>query len=286
MERLSRLDAMGGWIAAASIVAFAMMAAGSASAQIANTKHNLGSGGLGLVKTTSTSEICVFCHTPHGGNSATSAPLWNRGIPASSSYTLYDGTGDGTRPSTLDGVNNTGTLLSVGTISALCLSCHDGSTALDLLINAPGSGGYNATGAAQGWTFNGGTTMPAGVTRLGTDLKDDHPIGVAYCGGKKASATYNISIALTGGAAGVCKDEDFNNTATPASGFFWVDTTVGTTGTREKTDMILYVRDFGTGTSLWPSVECGSCHDPHSSNATFLRMANTGSGVCLTCHNK
>jgi len=37
-------------------------------------------------------------------------------------------------------------------------------------------------------------------------------------------------------------------------------------------------------------VECGSCHDPHQggagANPTFLRIANTGSALCLTCHVK
>lgn len=44
----------------------------------------------------------------------------------------------------------------------------------------------------------------------------------------------------------------------------------------------------------WPDVpfydgkiECGSCHDPHDpTNTPFLRKSNTGSGLCLTCHNK
>jgi predicted CXXCH cytochrome family protein len=61
---------------------------------------------------------------------------------------------------------------------------------------------------------------------------------------------------------------------------------VGTTGTREKTDMILYRRaTFTDGEG--PSVECGSCHDPHNySNPTFLRLANNTSNLCLSCHVK
>jgi len=35
------------------------------------------------------------------------------------------------------------------------------------------------------------------------------------------------------------------------------------------------------------SVQCGSCHDVHDpANTPFLRMANTASALCLTCHNK
>ena len=40
--------------------------------------------------------------------------------------------------------------LSVGSVSLACLSCHDGAQAMDNLINAPGSGGYDVTG---GGTF-------------------------------------------------------------------------------------------------------------------------------------
>lgn len=269
---------LGGWIAAASVVLFSFAATDVAMADIASSKHNLSTSGTGTVKSSGT-EICVFCHTPHGGNTGASAPLWNRGVAATTSFTLYDGLW-GDRPSTFDGSGEG--MQPVGTISALCLSCHDGATALDLLINAPGSGGYNASGASAGYTWTGagtGGVMPAGITNIGSDLKNDHPISVPYCGGKATGAL--------GGPESVsanCKDKDFRNAAT-SGGLFWVDSTGGTTGTREKTDMILYVRNFASSGN-WASVECGSCHDPHSSNATFLRTANTGSQVCLTCHVK
>lgn len=33
------------------------------------------------------------------------------------------------------------------------------------------------------------------------------------------------------------------------------------------------------------TVQCGSCHDPHDpTNTPFLRVANTNSALCLTCH--
>ena len=35
------------------------------------------------------------------------------------------------------------------------------------------------------------------------------------------------------------------------------------------------------------TVECASCHDPHEgTNAMFLRIANTGSALCIDCHDK
>ncbi|MBI5910832.1 MAG: cytochrome c3 family protein [Betaproteobacteria bacterium] len=253
---------------------FTTMAADTALAQISGTKHNLGTGNAGATATTAhltagTDEVCVFCHTPHGSQVGT-APLWNKNLP-STTYTLYGATGG--ESGTLDGQ-----VLTVGSVSQACLSCHDGTQAMDNMINAPGSGGFSAGGARPAgytWTTYVGATgqMPAGITNLSADLRNDHPIGVEYCGGGITEA------------AGTCKDPDFKAVSRATiNGLvqFWVDTAVA--GTREKADMILYRRTFSAGVS--PSVECGSCHDPHSSNTTFLRVANTGSALCLSCHVK
>ena len=54
-----------------------LMAASSfASASVVNTPHNLGtSNQLNGQKFSGTTEICVFCHTPHGGNQSVAAPI-------------------------------------------------------------------------------------------------------------------------------------------------------------------------------------------------------------------
>jgi len=272
MERLGKLESLGGWIAVAAFTVFSAMVADTAlAASITDTKHNLGTTGTGSNHLTAgTSEVCVFCHTPHGSGVG-NAPLWNKNIP-STAYTLYGATGG--ESASLDG-----TVTTVGSVSAACLSCHDGTQAMDNLINAPGSGGYNAGGARpSGWTWTGvgaDGLMPAGITNLSSDLRNDHPIGVQYCGG-----------GLSDTGSGTCNDPDFNAISTAVIGAlnqFWVDTTGGTAGTREKGDMILYRRTAGFG----PSVECGSCHDPHNStNPTFLRVANASSNLCLSCHVK
>jgi hypothetical protein len=135
-----------------------------------------------------------------------------------------------------------------------------------------------------------GTPIPM----LGTDLRDDHPISIQYAGGacQGTSADCDPSIAASG-------DPDFE-TAQYASintnPQWWVDTSVGTAGTREKTDMILYARsDYNSAAGTGPAVECGSCHDPHNAatasavpplSVAFLRLPNTGSQICLACHIK
>ena len=240
----------------------------TAGAAIKDTKHNLGSSGTSVNRTDGTAEICVFCHTPHASNTVvTAAPLWNKKVN-SGTYTVYTS-------STLDS-----TTAQPGGISLACLSCHDGTQAMDNMINQPGSGGWTSgSGARLSGTWVGtvgadGKMNASSVAMLGTDLNNDHPIGIKYCG----SATW----AGGDGTNGVCTDKDFNGyykNSSNSGGF--VDGPTGTGGTREKSDMWLYA---GSGGTLM--VECASCHDPHSGNATFLRTVNTGSAVCLACHDK
>ena len=188
MERRNRLDTFSSWIAAAAIAVFAAMAADGAVAGIANTKHNLGSLGTQAIHVSEgggTDQICVFCHTPHGANTNVTAPMWNKALPATT-YQLY---GTGGTSASLDGE-----VLAVGSVSAACLSCHDGTQALDNMLNAPGSGGYVAGGATQNYTWTGTPDgkMPAGgVTNLSNDLRNDHPVGVQYGGAlRKESAAF------------------------------------------------------------------------------------------------
>ncbi|MBI5196585.1 MAG: cytochrome c3 family protein [Nitrospirae bacterium] len=133
---------------------------------VANTKHNLSASGTGSYKTVSTTEICIFCHTPHGGS--TTAPLWNRINPAGP-YNMYNSP-------TLDSP----IAWSPQGISLVCLSCHDGTVAFDALLNKPGSGG----GSPSGWEWQINNHIPAYPpgSYIGTDLSDDHPISIDYPG--------------------------------------------------------------------------------------------------------
>jgi hypothetical protein len=287
---------------ATAVVLGSVLFAASASAGIVNTKHNFSSGS-GNNATTDTGEICIFCHTPHGGDTGAPVPLWNKQL-TTSTFTTYDQLGT----STLDAG-----VLNVGSVSLACLTCHDGTQAIDNIINAPGSGGYDATGGGAtglGWTFTSAAgTLDTGTNRLsatsivniGTDLTNDHPIGVQYGGG-------GVSDGVT-----ATNDEDFT-TVTQVTGInrWYVDNpSNGTTGSFDKWDFKLYTRvPAATGANVFqntptsdatgaqPFVECGSCHDPHFETTTFLRMdgdanpvdastqSNRGSRVCLACHTK
>lgn len=268
---------------------------------IINTRHNM------MQSTESTNggatmnafrnrygEVCVYCHTPHGANTNAAAPLWNRSLPTSS-YTTYD---------QLNTSTLTQTVSQPGAASLPCLSCHDGSQAIDAIINMPGSGQYAATPdptlwnpVAAGYPANykttsqhrtltqcmachnedpgglgGGVATDFSLFLIGTDLRNDHPVGVNFPLVSGAGTDWNTP----GGS--VIK-------GTSVTRFF----DESPNSRMDKTEIRLY----GNGSDS--RVECASCHDPHgvpsggvnsTMNPTFLRKANTGSAVCLTCHNK
>lgn len=93
-------------------------------------------------------QICIVCHAPH--NTATGEePLWNHAL-TTATFTLYSS-------STLDA-----TMGQPQGVSKLCLSCHDGTVAID------------SFGGATGTSF-----IP-GPANLGIDLSNDHPISFEY----------------------------------------------------------------------------------------------------------
>jgi predicted CXXCH cytochrome family protein len=257
---------------------------------IAASKHNLSTTGLHtnhmigeMTEPTGAGqgEICIFCHTPHGANTGIQAPIWNKGSPTPGVgiYQAYTTTNS----STIDS-----TTLGPGSISRACLTCHDGTQAMDNMINAPGSGGFAPGGARLAgvvWTgalanglMPGGDLNPNIVTMLGTDLRNDHPVGMNFCGGS-----------LTPNVPGNCADNDFPLAHTNGAGRFWIEGGTAVAGVQtppslsgpgfQKTDFPLYATN---------QVECATCHDPHSTQRTFLRRvgANNNSGMCLTCHAK
>jgi len=117
---------------------------------VSMTKHNLSANtniGFGSALAGS-SEVCVYCHTPHGAGYSTMlsrgmAPLWNRKINTGTAYTTYASLNS---PHFED---NSATTMTAGGgikgVSLACLSCHDGTIAFDALINLQGSGGFQAS---------------------------------------------------------------------------------------------------------------------------------------------
>lgn len=246
----------------AATAAVALGAAGAEAQGIITSKHNLTySGNTVKVTDTNTTEVCVFCHTPHGADASVKAPLWNREVALTTAYTMYDSS----HSSTLDG----GVSATELGVSLACLSCHDGQIAFDALRNMPGSGNTAING-----TWNpANKKMPAGVTNLGRDLRDDHPIAIDYSGARSPSS------------ASADETAGFTNAITSSSRQ-WVTRLVNVNGTSTNIMLPLYA----DSTSTW-RVQCATCHDPHRAGATgqelFLRSTNNQfSKLCRTCHLK
>lgn len=164
-------------------------------------------------------EICKPCHTPHNAKSNTNfdAPLWNHALTTATFETYKSPSFNATvgQPSPS---------------SKACLSCHDGTVAL------------NSFGSSEGSSI-----FAAGALRIGSDISNDHPV----------SFEYNSEL--------VTKDK----------------------GLRDPTTETIASMLIGG------KVECASCHDVHASKGNsaaaggkLLVVTNSGSALCLTCHNK
>ncbi len=198
------------------------------------------------LSTSTTPQVCEFCHTPHSSNTNTAEwPLWNR-AETTQTFTLYGSATMNTNPA------------QPGSVSRLCLSCHDG-------VNAPTVVHGNSVWTAHDLVKPPGHPAPDMMSYpncerchadlfggkrklvLGTDLRNDHPVSTPY--------------------PTPAQDPAFK---TPT------DTLKGWGGVSPN-DVKLY-----SG-----AVECGSCHNVHNPDMQpFLRKSNAGSELCLTCHKK
>jgi predicted CXXCH cytochrome family protein len=137
------------------------------AAGIAGTKHDFqgASWNTGYMDFPDGGHRCRPCHAPHRSMSTTL--LWNH-TQSTATYTLY-------ASSTLKAG-----LAQPGAASKLCLSCHDGTIALD-----------SYGGKSRIWGNNGGTNNPVAIGTAGNlggaaiggtsaNLSNDHPIGFVY----------------------------------------------------------------------------------------------------------
>jgi len=153
-----------------AVVVTMMFMATSAFAGIVMSKHDLTKGSATTVGWAAAGiSACAFCHTPHNAVSAANIPLWNRSI-VNTAYTLYSNaaTSFGTSGSAGPGVG-----------SKTCLSCHDGTLSLGDVAVTTDATTNGATAIAN--RVNAAGFLVAGNSALiGSDLSNDHPIGMTY----------------------------------------------------------------------------------------------------------
>ncbi len=154
---------------------------GFAFGQIANSAHDFSGDTWN-----SESEQCNVCHTPHNALAGVS-PLWNHTVTVAS-FTPYSS-------SSLDA-----TVAAPDGASKLCLSCHDGTVAIDSYGGATGS------------------INVSGNDLIGNDLSNDHPISFTYDatlatndGGLVDPANAGVAALLTGGKMECSSCHDVHN---------------------------------------------------------------------------
>lgn len=232
-----------------------------------------------------TDQICIFCHTPHGA--AAEGPLWNRNAP-SGPFPLYSGALaiKGTIPGALNAnaPNSTKyrttdpgnpTFVYPNGASRLCMSCHDGVTAINILRNSGSIAMIaNATkldpdGSLKGILPNIGIGAGTAIHTI-IDLSTSHPISFVY------------------------NDNIVENIINPAY----------LNSSPPLPDRYLGPKDFvsivDTPLDSESRMQCTTCHDPHFDTSLvdgtlppFWRQTTaTGTGsatpyeaVCNNCHD-
>lgn len=197
--------------------------------------------------------VCSACHSAHNTDTNQIAPLWNHATSAAT-FTPYSSP-------TLNA--------SVGApsgVSLACLSCHDGTVAINQGISG---------------SFTGGTAeyIDPGA-QIGPDLHIVHPISFTYDATLAAAdgqledpTTYKIGDAKT--------NLTYSTAPVPAT---WS----GTSLTGKTIHEALLVDG---------KVQCASCHDVHKlegsapESGIFIKISGIdaggkGSTLCRTCHIK
>jgi len=214
----------------AAVLAVCWLASQS-QAGISGSAHDFGTKGW------SGNQICAPCHTPHfstvkdSNGGVLDGPLWNHTLSSKQTYKLY-------YDASLNPVSG-----AVDQNSKLCLSCHDGTVALDSF------GGVS------------GTNFIAPGAKIGGDadeLANDHPIGEAAIW-PAVNPSYMVDPALrkTAGIMPLRKMADGRDA-------------VGCTSchephNRKNTAKLLWVSNSGAGTTVdgrtvTGSLLCMNCH--------------------------
>jgi len=217
--------------------------------------------------TVTASQICYYCHSPHQSSHASlQPPLWNHTLSSQASYGVYSSP-------TFNGLGTDikdvgGAVIGTATVTNLCLSCHDGTIAINNLIT-----GVYVSGTPEMPDAGAGANVPVFLTSATiTTLTRIHPVNFTY-DATLAGKVLGLAVptqTLSGGAGSLAS-------------YLYVVPAVGTGS---------YLPLFATPTSSAPQgaanpkMQCATCHDVHdnTTNQPFLRDTLTGSQLCMDCH--
>jgi predicted CXXCH cytochrome family protein len=211
----------------------ALLGAGIGYAGIRNSKHDFSSsGGGGIWASSTVDQVCIFCHTPHRAV-ANDPPLWNRNNPTQS-FTLYGSPTLNATPA------------QPTASSRACLSCHDGSIAIDAFVV--------------------GRLGPTNMMALGDVYYPGSPYGQ---GGPNIGENYS-------------GNPNVNNLANDHPISFVYDQTLAAADGELRDPLNLPLPLFNTRLEC---ATCHEVHAT-TTFPKMLRVSNQGSALCLTCHLK
>ena len=192
-----------------------LVATATSAGTIVGSEHDFRNSGWN-----DTGEICVVCHAPHNNQNAEGELLWNHDESIVDPYIVYDSpTFDQTAANPPSGA------------SKLCLSCHDGTVALD------------SFGGATGTNFISGSSL------VGTDLSNDHPISFPYVvGAAEELNPVSAPVAYSDGTSGIISDLLFGTEVECSSCHDVHNTKIGPAG-----EKLVLVDNIG-------SALCLTCH--------------------------
>jgi cytochrome c553 len=221
--------------------------------------------------------VCVYCHTPHNavvnepGNNSNFLPLWNHDL-TQLTYTPYQWATPDNLPFTI-----TDPLIGP---TRLCMSCHDGSIAVD------------QHGPAMPQV---GTIKLTGTRAIGSggDLTTTHPIGFDY-----VAARTGRNITSAGGNVLTTQVLEI----TPETSAFATDITINANANSNVYNSIERKGSRTIASTLYNGkyMTCATCHEVHNKENAIQAAATDGSAtpnyflyakeqqslICLSCHQK
>ena len=253
--------------------------------------HDLGPGSKSPI-TGARPGSCTYCHAPHSGITATSAPLWNQTLSVQT-YTPYSSTT----------YHETGSSQPIlGSDSNLCLSCHDGTV-------APGN-----TAVFGQVTMAGSMNTP---DVLGNNLSSSHPFSLVLPINDAADLVSTLaSNGMTADTTGAvrlingniectsCHDPHVQTRDRVAQNFLVKDSSKGSMCLachdpnrvmQGQTNPLAgwyqsihaTATDAVTGLS-YPTLDqnaCVNCHTNHNAPGASWLLHGAGDQVCLDCHS-
>lgn len=179
----------------------------------------------------------------------------------------------------------TGKVADYNEVCAYCHTPHAGSSTIPLWNRANSAATYTMYNSTNSATMDMTVGAAPGPVSLACQSCHDGTIGLDVITNKPNAASAVVALNQTFGT--VFGAGDIRNLGTDLRNDHPVAVTYNPT-----LDAAFVAKATVTATlpfygAAKDQLECGTCHNPHNNtNAPFLRIANTGSALCLTCHVK